>query len=225
VAVLYIVVGQVFVSAAPYDLEVYEAMQIPLRETAELFLPGWLIPFLTIGAFTAALTSLNAGAIAIPREIFAQARDNIAPQILGKIHEKTRAPQHAVALFFALVVLILFFGMDVDYYGLLAAIGILIMSSMMCIACLFLPKKYPDRYRSAYIVFPVWLLWFCTIITILVSLVMFAALFIEKPSIIIVYFLWILYISLYYKWRTFGYTKEDWQRLKEIPGNDELNQQ
>lgn len=222
VAAIYIMVGVVFVGSIPYDPEVYRNLRAPLSESAARFLPAWYVPFLEMGALTAGLTSLNAAALALPRELFAQARDGVMPAWLARISPRTHAPQNAITAFFLFVALLLAAGWDTEFYGYIAAVGILIMSSVMCVAALRLERVFPERYASAYIRFPRPLMLMCTIVTVIVSLGFAFVVWLEAPGVIGVYALWTASVVVYYLIRRRSFTKEDWARLRLLPGQDEI---
>jgi basic amino acid/polyamine antiporter, APA family len=222
VASIYILVGLVFVNTQSlHQPAEFAAFSQPLTQSATPFLGGGWIRFLAIGAITAGLTSLNAAAIALPRELFAQARDGFLPALLGQISPRTHTPQHAVTVYFLFVILLLLAGGGIEFYGLMAAIGVSTITTALCIASIRLPHIYPERYAYAYIRFPKALLWLCTVLTLLVSLVFIVALVSQRPGVLLVYVLWtLLVMALYYratrKWQT-----PDWARLRAIPGQDE----
>jgi basic amino acid/polyamine antiporter, APA family len=221
-AAVYMVTGLVFVSSIPWDPETYRALETPLNASAETFMPPALVGFLSIAAITAGLTSLNAAATALPRECFAQARDRILPEILAKVSPRTGAPQHAITAYFIFVALLLMMGWSIDFYGYMAAIGILVMSSVLCIAALRLPKRYPEACRTAWIQFPRPLIWICTIITVLVSAGFAAVVFFEEPAVIWIYSGWSILVGIYYLARTRRFTAADRARFAVIPGEDEV---
>ncbi len=202
-ATVYMVVGTVFVSTMRLDAAGYRALEAPLSESAVGFLGPFWLRFLALAAIMAGLTSLNAGATALPREIFAQARDGLLPKALAKVSPRTGAPQHAVTVFLAGVLLWLSLGwalgQDVDYYGYTGAIGILVMSSVICVAALRLPKRYPEELAKAYIRFPQWFMALCTVITILASLGFGAVIIRERPSALYVYALATAAATAYYR--------------------------
>jgi len=150
---IYILVGTVFISSVPYNFDAIKAMKAPLMDTAAQFLSPGLVAFVSLGALTAALTSLNAGAIALPRELLAQARDELIPAGIGKVSRRTLTPIRAVGIFFLLVLVLLllqFVGFDIDFYAVMAAVGILLMTVVVAIAAVRLPNKYPEQYKVAY---------------------------------------------------------------------------
>lgn len=233
VAVIYITVSQVFVSAIPFDPVIYESLRVPLMTSAESFLPAWFLPYLSLGAFTAGLTSLNAAAIALPREIFAQARDGVLSPFFAKVTPHTHVPQRAVSFFFLFVVVLLALApwlaprdeygvsQETDFFSIMAGVGILVMSGMICVACLRLPKKYPERYENSYIKFPMPLLWVCTVITVVVSLGFAVLLLTEVREVVYVYAGWSVLMWILYRLSTRNFTAADWARATTVTGDDD----
>ena len=218
VAALYIGIGVVFVGVMGYDPDGYRSLAVPLTDSARVFLPGWTIWFIALGAITAGLTSLNAAAIALPRELFAQGRDGVAPHWVARIDPRTHTPRHAVTVFTVITIALLLLRQDADFYSLLAGIGIMIMSAGICIASLRLPTLFPQRYAEAYVCFPKWLLWACTIFTVAVSLGLVALLAMERPAVIGVYACWTTVVAGHYLFWTRKFTEADWARVRAIPG-------
>lgn len=202
--VLHVLVGAVFTASAPTDIEGLRALKAPLADSARTFLPTYFVTFLSIGAISAGLTSLNAGAIAIPRELYSQALDGVLPQWLGKVDARTHSPLNSVTFYFMFLAALVFLRLDIDYYGILAAVGILSMTTVISVAALFLPTRMPDRYAKAYIHMPIWLLYACCFASILSSLGFVAIVATEKPSVLAVYGCWtllaIVYFSLRVRW-------------------------
>lgn len=234
VALIYILVSQVFVSAVPYDAALYREMESPLLSTAGAFMSGPLVGYLAVGAFAAGITSLNAAAIALPREIFAQARDGILPPFFAKVTPHTHVPQRAVSAYFGFVLLLLVLAPwlapkddagvpnQTEFFSIMAGIGILVMSAVLCVASLRLPHRFPERYATSYIRFPMGLLWVCTIITVLVSLGFAILMTLELPQVMAYYTGWTLFVATYYKWATRHFVREDWDRIDALPGEDEF---
>jgi len=221
VAAIYVGIGLIFVSSVGYDAGGYKHLQVPLTDSARTFLSPSFVWFIALGAVTAGLTSLNAGAIALPRELFAQARDGIAPSWLGTIHLRTHTPQHAVSAFALVVLLLLATWRDADFYSLIAGVGIMVMSAVLCIAALRLPKRLPARYATASIKFPPVIIGACATFTVVVSAVLILFMAFERPSVIAVYVVWAGISAGYFYAQTRRFAPEDWERLRDIPGEDE----
>lgn len=224
VAVLYVLIGTVFVNSFPGDPEPLRTMSAPLSRSAELFLPAWLVVFVNLGAITAGLTSFNAAAVALPRELFAMARDGIMPQFLCRVDARTRSPLQAVTVFFAFVVLYLLTRMDLDFYSYMAAMGLQLMTSVICVASLRIAKRYPEYHAMAYIRIPPWILVICTVLTIATSAGFLTIVSIERPSVAIAYALLTLSTLAYHFARIHWLTRIGFphaERLAAIPGTDE----
>ncbi|NUM55757.1 MAG: APC family permease [Candidatus Hydrogenedentes bacterium] len=225
VSIIYIVIGTVLVNSLPYTPEAYDPGNAPLNASALLFLPAPVVTFVGLGALTAGLTSLNAAAVALPRELFAQSRDGMLPEALSRVAPHTHSPLRAITAFFALVVALVLPNLEQDFYGLMAAIGIQIVTAMICLGSLRLYVKYPELYRSAYIVFPVWMLWACTIVTVVVTagfVVMMAG---EMPIVIVCYAVLAVCLAVYHAARV-AYARRAGipydERVRRIPGDDEI---
>lgn len=216
VALIYILVGIVFVNTLPFDVERYAALKAPLRESASLFLPAGWVHFIGLGALTAGCAALNAAALTLPREIFALARDGLLPARLGQIDRRTGSPKNAVSLYFLLVAALLLCPLDTDFYGYMAAIGILAISSVLGVAAIRMYTHFPEHYARAYIQFPPVVLYGCAVIVLLASIGFAAVVIHERPIIVAVYLVWTLLVGLYYKVRTRTFTEAHWRRLSEF---------
>ena len=163
------------------------------------------IVFIKMGVISSGLTAYSGGAIALPRELFAMARAKALPDYFHHV-DSDGNPSRAVGLFFGIVLVIMgvgnilehtgiiedYFGPDmmVDFYGYLAIFGIMIMTIVLSLAALRLPKLMPIKYATAYIRLPKWLLYSLCIISILASI--FLTLVIMTKMIV----LWIYIVIL-----------------------------
>lgn len=220
VAFIYILVGTVFVTSIPFDAARYAAMKAPLRESAALFLPPGLVHFIGLGALTAGLAALNAAAMTLPRELFALARDGLLPGWLARVDRRTGAPRNAVTVYFLLVAVLLLCQFDTDFYGYMAATGVLSISAVLGVAALQLYRRFPQNYARAYIQFPPGILFACAAITLLASLGFGAVVVYERPAVIGAYAVWTLVVGAYYFRRTRRFGNEDWKRVSAFPGEE-----
>lgn len=222
---IYLIVGTVFISAVPYDFEKIKAMTAPLLSTGKVFLPEFWVVFLSIGALSAGLTSFNAGAIALPRELFSLARDGIMPAALSRLHNRTRTPMNAVTAYFAFTVILILFGQSIDFYGVMTAVGILMMTAIIAIAAVRLPAIFPDRYQKAYFKLSrAWLVVIAVISVVSCSGFIFLVLM-ELPVVGIIYACWIVTVCIFYFIRVKQLRKAgvDWDaRIRQMPGFDEV---
>ncbi|MBI9087314.1 MAG: APC family permease [Desulfobacterales bacterium] len=224
VLVIYILVGTVFISSVPYDFKTIKAMTAPLLDTGKTFLPDFWVAFLSLGALSAGLTSFNAGAIALPRELFSQARDGVMPHFLGRIDSRTRMPLNAVTAYFAFTIFLVLFDRSIDFYGVMTAVGILLMTAMIAIAGVRLPGRFPEHYAAAY--FRLSGLWLKVIAVVAVtsSLGFVFLVLMELPVVGAIYLAWSILVMIYFRFRLNWLKSQggDWEeRFKRIPGYDE----
>lgn len=228
ILIIYIIVGTVFANSIPYDVEAIKGMTAPLMETGKLFLSPAFVALLSFGAVAAGLTSLNAGAIAIPRELFSQARDGVLPGFVGRLSPKTKTPANAVIIYFAMVIAMLvidmIFGLGIDFFSVLTAIGIMLMTVLISIASLFLQKKFPGEFENAYFIVPRPLLWVVVVVSIISCLGFVALVLTELPAAGVVYLALSVLIVLVYLYRVSELKRRDagWmKKFQLMPGFDE----
>ena len=224
ILMIYIIVGAAFIGSVPYDFETIKAMKAPLKETGEIFLPPFWVAFLSLGALFAGLTSINAAAIGIPRELYAQSRDGLLPPFISRVHRRTRTPLNAVGTYFILVIILLLLQLHIDIYGVATAVGVLILTTVSSIAAWRLPAKFPELYENSYFKIPRNLLRIIVVISI-ISCVGFVALVLaELPLVGYIYIGWTILTIVYYLLRVQWLKKSgfNWEeQISKIPGSDE----
>ncbi len=224
ILVIYIIVGTVFITSVEYDFEAIKAIKAPLMESGKAFLPYFWVLMLGLGAIAAGLTSFNGGGIAIPRELFSQARDGIIPAFIGRIQKRSGSPMIAMAILFVLVIIMILMRWDIDFYGAVTAVGILLMTAMISIAALRLPKKYPKAYKNAYLRIPKLLLWIIVILSIISCLGFIALVISQAPSIGYMYVGVTVVTIVYYFIRKAFLNKRGVdlsKKMERMPGFDE----
>lgn len=195
---VYVGVGYAYIGAAGGRLDEFSEMNAPLIESCRAYLPESIIAFIGFGAITAGLTSLNAAAITLPREIYAQARDNMLPVFFQKISEKTNNPNRAVTLFFGIVLFLIVSGQSLDFYGYTAASGVMLLTVFVSIAALRLKKVFPNEYANSYFRISAPALLFFVIASALTSLALVVLLFLESKLIAGIYFFYTLTVCAYF---------------------------
>ncbi len=212
ILVIYITVSFSYISVAGGAGEAFHQKDAALLETARIYLPRGMVLFILFGAIGAGLTSLNAGAIALPRELYSQARDNIIPSWFSKVNERTRTPLRSVTAFFIIVFLILTLGQtlestgmlatlfkkSIDFYAFMAVCGIMFLTVFVSIAAFPLPGKYPEMYRNAYLKLPRPVLYSSIIISVLTALGLIAIMFMESMMVMWVYLLLFVAVIIYF---------------------------
>lgn len=220
VFLIYVGLSVIYVGGISTDTSVlsdyFQNNNSPLISSAEGKLPQWMVYFLGLGAVSAGLTSFNAGAIALPRELFAQARDKTLPGLFGRVNSKTGTPINAIIAFFSLVILILLFGYvldetgiidshfggnPIDFYGILTVCGIMLLTVFASASSFRLNKKYPEKYKASYFRMPLVFLYFFASLSVLSSLAFVAFLFYEAWIVMVVYIIFTIAMAIYYVWR------------------------
>lgn len=220
VLIIYVGIGITYLGVVGDRLTAFSDNNIvraPLVESARGILPQWAVVFMGIGAISAALTSLNAAAITLPREIYAQSRDGIIPACFQKLHPATNTPMRAVTFFFVVVALLLAGGTFIetkniiDFYGYMAACGVMMLTVFVSLASLRLKKIFPERYARAYFrVAPPWLNFFVAV-SIVSSSGLIVLLFMESSLIMLIYIGFTGMITLYY------FVRKKWMKKQHRP--------
>ncbi|HLP50832.1 MAG TPA: APC family permease [Chitinophagales bacterium] len=187
------------------------ALKPKLVDTARPYFSAPAIWFLQLGMISSALTSYNGGAIALPREIFAMARDLTLPEFLSRTNSKGN-PTNAVTFFFLFVIAELllgqlldslglverFFGKDViEFYGFMTIMGIMLLTISISLAAYKVPSVFPKQYAGAYIRFSKPVLNTFIVVSILFSLSLIAIIF-TKWIVVVIYALFSAIILLYH---------------------------
>lgn len=216
ILITYIAVTMTYIGIVGVDnLDTFSKLDSPLIESARRVVSPFWVQFIALGAIFAALTSFNAGAIALPREIFSMARDKTLPSLFGKVNARTQSPNWAVTVFFALVIVLLFLGhyfevsgilsqyfkITIDFYGFMAVCGIMLLTVFVSIAAIRLPKLYPAQYMASYFRMKPWLLNTIAGFSILSSTGFIALLCIEAALVGIIYLVFTVMIVGYYIYR------------------------
>ncbi|GIV32827.1 MAG: hypothetical protein KatS3mg031_0362 [Chitinophagales bacterium] len=216
ILIIYLVVTLSYTSVTVQEGEAFHRKEAALLETARMYLPNGLVLFILLGAVSAGLTSLNAAAIALPREFYAQARDHIITPWFSHIHKNTGTPLRAVNAFFTVVFLLLTAGMlldtsgalssqfkkAIDFYAYMAVCGIMSLTVFVSIAAFRLPGKYPALYNKAYLRLPRTLLFTAIVISVVTALGLIIILFMESALIMSLYLGLMAVVIVYYYLRS-----------------------
>jgi APA family basic amino acid/polyamine antiporter len=199
-----------------------------LASVVKPYFNSFMNAFFIVGVFNAGITSYNAGAIALPREIFSMARDKTLPSFLTKVNAKNGNPENAVNVFFVFVILLLltakvlhangivaaYFGNakdnTVEFFGFLTILGIMLLTIFISISAFRLPKVFPEKYAKAYIRFPKWLLNTFIFISVLSSVVLIAIMC-SKAVVAIIYLVYTLAVLVFYFLRKKYLLKQGYQ--------------
>ena len=222
--VVYFSVAITFNRIMGYNPSMLKALGAPLAFAGGLFLPPLAIHFLNLGALGAGVTALNAGIMAMPREIFAQGRDQMVPSVFRYLTKKHRTPLWSVLVVFPLFVALLLFNQSLDWYGFLAVGALLLTNLTIAVACLLLPKRFPERYENApFKIGKKWLTFFSWA-AIVTAVVFLAFIVLQLPKLPLLLALWAAVVIVYYfarKWWMLRRGVDFAGIFKTIPGFEE----
>jgi len=184
----------------------------------------WLAFVLAIVISGVGVAPLIQIASALPRELFAQARDGIMPPFLKRIHPRTRTPLNAVTVYFSLMLALILTGRSVDFFGVITAVGILMMTATIAVAAVRLPDKFPREYSRAFFRIPKTWLVVLAVISVLSSLGFVFIVIMEMPVAGLIYAALSLVVAAYYfiRVRWLKRIGVDWEaQMKVIPGEED----
>jgi amino acid transporter len=146
------------------------------------------------------------------------------PAVLGRLHRRTRSPLNAVTGYFLFTILLILLGQSIDFYGVMTAVGILMMTAIVAIAAVRLPTKFPRRYEKAYFKLSRGWLIVIAIVSVVSCLGFILLVIMELPVVGLIYAGWIILVVIYY-WLRVRWLKKcgvNWEeRIQKIPGFDE----
>jgi len=137
---------------------------------AATFLPDVVAAGISLGAILAAATSLNGILLAISRDIYALAKDQIFPRPLAELKGKHNMPVAAIVTVAALGLAGISVGTTITNYALAAVMAIMLLQILSAAAVLNLPSRSPARFAgAAFRLTPFWRI-VCSVGLILYSL-------------------------------------------------------
>jgi amino acid transporter len=113
----------------------------PLSAAAGMAFGHWAELMLILGAGISMLGNMSGVMLAMPRSVFALARDGYLPSLISRVHPVTRVPTNAILLFSAIITLLSATGTFTSLL-VLANVSALLMYLLCCLAVLGL------RYRN-----------------------------------------------------------------------------
>jgi amino acid transporter len=112
----------------------------PLAAAAGVALGPWGRTLILVGSSVSMFGYVSGMTLAVPRMLFAFARDGFLPARLAAVHERWRTPQLAIAVQTAIVIYLALFG-DFEVLALAANITILLVYAACCVAASELRRR------------------------------------------------------------------------------------
>jgi basic amino acid/polyamine antiporter, APA family len=112
----------------------------PVAEAAGVALGGWARAMILVGSSVSMFGYVSAMTLAVPRVLFAFARDGILPPVFARVHERYRTPHVAIAAQ-ALVVAVLAASGTFEWLALVANGAIMLVYGACCLAVVQLRRR------------------------------------------------------------------------------------
>lgn len=159
-AVLYAAMSYVTVAVPPVIFEINN-----LAEVSKEFLgPAMQVFFVSGGALLAVITSINACILMFSRSHFAASRDGLFPNVMIKMN-KHGVPGVSIWVNSAIAIVAMVASLNLEDVINITSIPGLLMSPIIFSSIFFIPKKYPNAYRAAWMRFPHWLNCFIVLVS------------------------------------------------------------
>jgi basic amino acid/polyamine antiporter, APA family len=133
IAVTLLYAGLQFVAQGVLGPALATSKAAPLADAAGIALGGWARQLLLIGAVVSMLGHVGAMILAVPRTLFAFARDGFLPAALARTHPEHKSPVVAILVQCALV-LVLALTSTFERLAVLANISVLVVYGLCCVA-------------------------------------------------------------------------------------------
>lgn len=138
----------IFVTVGVLDGKVLAGSLTPISDGASAFmkLPGKVL--ITIAAFTAFLTTANAGIMTSARSLVPLSRDKLFPEIFARIHSRFGTPHFA--LFLTGIFIIVSFFLRLEVLVEAASIVLILTNVLSCLAVIILRESGVQNYRPTF---------------------------------------------------------------------------
>lgn len=160
VAVVYAGMAYVASGVLPYD----QVAGANISVTAEAIFPTPLYLFFVVGGGICAIASSMLGGIGMVRYPLKQiAEDGWLPAVFKK-STADGYPYITYGVFFIITILPIVLGLSLDEVVSLVMIPTMLMNIYMNLACITLPKKYPEQWAKRSVKIPRWFFNVCSVL-------------------------------------------------------------
>jgi APA family basic amino acid/polyamine antiporter len=176
-------VGVAWVTAGNLTGDQMATSPVALLDAALLFLPDWFKHYLTVAALAGAVTSVNAVFLAVPRELVALAEAGYLPRALLRFDPRRQTFRNCLLVVLALGLLVVLTDRDVDHFGVLAVVGLMLLNAIISIGSLRLIRRFPEQVAAAKFPIRSWWLVPCALLTLAFSLAFSLLGMVEVPAV------------------------------------------
>lgn len=155
VAVLYALLGIVASGVLPVSEVAGKSLELVAKE---IMPTGIYLFFMIGGAMFALVSTLNAQFASAPKVILQGCVDGWLPEKIAYLHPKHKTPVVIMTFFYVIGLLPIFFGLDIEEIASMATFVTQIVSVLINICVLRLPKLLPEAWEKSHFHMPQWAL-------------------------------------------------------------------
>jgi APA family basic amino acid/polyamine antiporter len=147
IAAVYILVS--IVMTGNMDWRTLGKIEGNLIDVAALFLPPWVLLFLSILILIAIASTIHGILLAYSRNLFSAARDQLLPSLFAKLNKKYRTPHWSITLFVVGALILLFFQANIIDLSIVLAFTGSITALILAAVPLKLEKRFPNLVEKS----------------------------------------------------------------------------
>jgi len=147
IIILYTGIG--WVVSGTLTVAEMKTSKVAVLDTAFHYLPAWTAHYINLAAFAAAITSVNAVFLVVPRELMALSGEKMIPAWLAGYNPKRQSFPAAMALISALGCGMTFFNLNPDVWGMFCVAGLMAANALFSIGTLRLFAVFPAQVNSS----------------------------------------------------------------------------
>lgn len=185
IALLYFGIG--WSVSGTLSVEEMKTSKVAVLDTALCYLPKWTTHYINLAAFAAAITSVNAVFLAVPRELLALSSEKMVPEIMARYNPVRQNFPVAMALISILGAGLTFLNFNPDIWGMVCVAGLMGANAFFSIGAIRLFALYPNEVSASPFPIRKWWVYPASILSALCSLGFAGmAIFFCKPLLIVV---------------------------------------
>ena len=146
------------------------ASRVALMDAAMRHLPRWTQHYINLAALGAAVTSINAVFLAVPREFTALAEEGVLPKWFMKFNPKRQTFDNGMYVVLAVGCVMMLLGRTPEHWGLMCVAGLLLSNVVLSVAAVLIFRKFPDKVATSPLPLRKWWVYPCAALSALFSL-------------------------------------------------------
>ena len=167
VILLYCGIG--WVVSGTLSVAEMKASKVAVLDASRHYLPAWTVHYINLAAFAAAITSVNAVFLAIPREFLALSGEKMLPAKLAKYDPKRQSFPIAMALVALSGCAMTFLNLNPDNWGMFCVAGLMAANAVISIGAFKVFSLFPEQISTSPFPIKKWWLYPAAVLSIIFS--------------------------------------------------------